>query len=94
MGKKSMAELAFVMASLLDVPVYYVFAARRKPLSVSAEYNMHIHRAAVEFAGSRAERKSQIQHMAEDYVGYLEKYCNKYPYQWYNFYEYWEKGDL
>ena len=84
----------FIIASLLDCPVYYVFAAREKALSVSAEYNMHIHRTSVTFAGSRAEKKAQTRQMAEEFVRYLEKYCNKYPLQWYNFYEYWEKGDL
>ena len=84
----------FIMASLLDCPAYFVFAARRKPLSVSAEYNMHIHKTRVEFSGSRSEKKLQIRQMAEEFVCYLEKYCNKYPLQWYNFYEYWEKGDL
>lgn len=84
----------FIMASLLDCPAYFVFAARRKPLSVSAEYNMHIHKTSVEFSGARAEKKLQIRQMAEEFVCWLEKYCNKYPLQWYNFYEYWEKGDL
>ncbi len=84
----------FIMASLLDCPAYFVFAARQKPLSVSAEYNMHIHKTRVDFSGNRAEKKLQIRQMAEEFVRYLEKYCNKYPLQWYNFYEYWEKGDL
>jgi predicted LPLAT superfamily acyltransferase len=84
----------FIIASLLECPTYFVFAARQKPLSVSAEYNMHIHKTRVKFSGSRAERKQQIRQMAEEFVSYLEKYCNKYPLQWYNFYEYWEKGEL
>ena len=84
----------FIIASLLECPTYFVFAARQKPLSVSAEYNMHIHKTSVNFSGSRSEKKYQIQQMAEEFVRYLEKYCNKYPLQWYNFYEYWEKGDL
>ena len=84
----------FIIASLLDCPAYYVFAARPKALSVSAEYNMHIHRSGAEFSGTRAEKKLKIRRMAEEFVRYLEKYCNKYPLQWYNFYEYWEKGDL
>ena len=84
----------FIIASLLECPTYFVFAARQKPLSVSAEYNMHIHKTSVNFSGSRSEKKHQIQQMAEEFVRYLEKYCNKYPLQWYNFYEYWEKGDL
>lgn len=84
----------FVLASLLEAPTYYVFAARQKALSVGAEYNMHIHRSGIVFSGSRAEKKTQVRSMAAEFVGLLEKYCNKYPYQWYNFYEYWEKGDL
>ena len=84
----------FIIASLLECPTYFVFAARQKPLSVSAEYNMHIHKTSVKFSGNRSEKKRQVRQMAEEFVRYLEKYCNKYPLQWYNFYEYWEKGDL
>ena len=80
----------FFIASLLDCPAYFVFAARPKALSVSAVYNLHIHRSNVEFAGSRADKKLQMRQMAKEFVGYLEKYCNKYPFQWYNFYEYWK----
>ena len=93
-SKAQFPQGPFIMASLLDCPSYFVFAARRKPLSVSAEYNMHIHKTSVEFSGTRAEKKLKIRQMAEEFVACLEKYCNKYPLQWYNFYEYWEKGDL
>jgi predicted LPLAT superfamily acyltransferase len=93
-SKAQFPQGPFIIASLLDCPTYFVFAARRKALSVSAVYNMHIHRSKVKFVGSRAEKKNQVRQMAEEFVRYLENYCNKYPLQWYNFYEYWEKGDL
>lgn len=81
----------FVIASLLNVPTYYVFAMRQGALSVRANYNMHIHRASVDFDCGRAVRQSRIRDLAGEFVSYMEKYCLKYPYQWYNFYEFWEK---
>ena len=81
----------FVIASLLDVPTYFVFAMRQGTVSVQANYNMHIHRSSVAFACGRSERQLRIKVLAEEFVRYLEKYCKKYPYQWYNFYEFWEK---
>jgi len=79
----------FVIASLLDSPTYFVFAMRQGALSVLANYNMHIHRASVTFDCGRAERQYRVKAVAAEFVSCLEKYCRKYPYQWYNFYEFW-----
>jgi predicted LPLAT superfamily acyltransferase len=84
---------AFVLASLLGVPVYAVFGLRRRELSIFPEYNMYVY-----FIGSpdqtfsRRERKGTVESYARHFASLLEGYCLQYPHQWYNFYDYWAGG--
>jgi predicted LPLAT superfamily acyltransferase len=41
--------------------------------------------------GDRASRMQRIRHALEMYVKTLEEIVIKYPYQWYNFYDFWHK---
>ncbi|MDR1388916.1 MAG: hypothetical protein LBJ31_02955 [Treponema sp.] len=76
----------FILASLLEAPVYAVFALRRGALSISSEYNMHVHRLRKESPGvSRA----WINDAARRFASLLETYCLRNPHQWYNFYDFW-----
>ena len=40
----------------------------------------------------RTVRDEQMRSALEKYVSVLEKMCRKYPYQWYNFYQFWENS--
>jgi predicted LPLAT superfamily acyltransferase len=79
----------FFLASLMDVPVYTVFALRQKDLSLSSHYDMHIHKSGISFSGKRSERTGRIEELALSFVRQLEGYCKEHPYQWYNFYDFW-----
>jgi predicted LPLAT superfamily acyltransferase len=79
----------FFLASLFGVPVYFVFALRRKDLSLSSAYVMHIHKSGVSFDCPRREREGRIRELASLFVRRLEQYCKEHPYQWYNFYDFW-----
>jgi predicted LPLAT superfamily acyltransferase len=79
----------FFLAALLDAPVYFQFALRRRDVSLSSHYNLNIHRSPVSFACSRREREGRILELARGFVFLLEQYCKKHPYQWYNFYDFW-----
>ena len=82
----------FFIPSLFDVPVYYVFSARSKDITISNKYNMHVIKSSVSFNGSRAERKAAIASLCREFAGHLEAMCEKYPYQWYNFFDFWQDG--
>ncbi|MDR1932590.1 MAG: hypothetical protein LBQ57_07210 [Spirochaetales bacterium] len=82
---------AFFLAALLEAPSYFVFALRRGDLSLRPEYNMHVHKSHVSFDCSRKEREARIEELARDFAGRLESYCKRYPYQWYNFFDFWAK---
>lgn len=40
----------------------------------------------------RRDRRERARALLERYVATLEEYCRRWPYQWFNFYDYWEPG--
>ncbi|MDR2631953.1 MAG: hypothetical protein LBC60_13625, partial [Spirochaetaceae bacterium] len=83
----------FFLAALLKVPVYFVFALRRRDVSLKSEYDMWVNKSNVSFDGPRREREERIRELARSFAAALERYCKQYPYQWYNFYDFWAKPE-
>jgi predicted LPLAT superfamily acyltransferase len=83
---------AFYLAVLMKAPVYFIFALRRKDLSLIAKYDMHVHKSALSFDCGRKERPERSSELAHFYADLLENYCKEKPFQWYNFYDFWSKG--
>jgi predicted LPLAT superfamily acyltransferase len=83
----------FLIESLLDVPSYAVFALRQKDVSFSSLFDLHVHKIPVDFhledGISRKDRVARIEEAAHFFAAYLEHYCKKYPYQWFNFFDFW-----
>ena len=79
----------FFLAALCEAPVYFVFAMRQKDISLSSHYNIHIHKSPVSFDCPRKERDSRIKALGQNFVSLLEQYCKTYPFQWYNYYDFW-----
>ncbi len=82
----------FYLTSIIDAPVYFIFALRRGELSINPEYDMHVHKAEKSFSSSKKERLAQSERLARYYAKLLEDYCKEQPFQWYNFYNFWSKG--
>lgn len=85
-------EGAFTLASILNAPIYFAFAIRKKDFDIRSSYEMHIVRAKTSFDCSRKERLARVAALVQEYVGMLEKHCQRHPYQWYNFYNFWHKN--
>jgi predicted LPLAT superfamily acyltransferase len=81
---------AFILASLLEAPVYFMFAVRERDEDFDSPYGFYVHRAATELSGSRKERQAKIQALMAEYAARLEALCLRHPYQWYNFYDFWK----
>ncbi|MBP3709566.1 MAG: hypothetical protein J6I73_04095 [Treponema sp.] len=80
----------FLLAYLLKTPVYFFFALRKKDVSLSSKYNMYVHKSPIEFETcSRGEKENCIKKLCSEFVHLLEKYCLLYPFQWYNFFNFW-----
>jgi predicted LPLAT superfamily acyltransferase len=81
----------FYLAALMNAPVYFVFALRRGHLSLKSEYDMHVHKYGRSCEGGRKERLRDSFDMARSFAALLERYCKEEPFQWYNFYDFWQK---
>jgi predicted LPLAT superfamily acyltransferase len=82
----------FYLTALADAPIYFVFALRRKELSLKTEYNMHVHKSPLSFDCARKEKFKRISLLADSFAALLEGYCKEQPFQWYNFFDFWQEG--
>ena len=79
----------FMMALLLNVPVYYIFGMRDKTVTMFPKHHIYVEKSKIDLNCSRGERESRINDLCLEYISKLEKFIIKYPYQWYNFYNFW-----
>ncbi len=78
------AQGPFVLASLLECPVYLFFCLRD-----GAGYRVYLEHFAERVELPRSERSARLQQYVERYAQRLESYCVKAPEQWFNFYDFW-----
>jgi len=79
-------EGPFILASLLDCPVYFLFC-----LKEDGKYNVHLEKLADPLELPRATRKEDIERAVQRYAALLESHCLAIPYQWYNFFDFWQE---
>lgn len=80
----------------LPTSPYMAAIVARVPLFLCVAPRLGKNHYAIEFHqlydGSpipRTERKRSIAALTETYAGHLERLCNLYPYNWFNFYDIW-----
>jgi predicted LPLAT superfamily acyltransferase len=76
---------SFTLASLMESPIYFVFLLKEK----NESYSLYMYKSGIDFIGSRKERRVRIEAMVGEYVSHFEPLVLKYPYQWYNFFDFW-----
>ena len=76
----------YIMAGLLGVPVYSVFALQKGRKCI-LKFKLFEKKVEV----PRATREESIAKYAQKYAKILEGECLDYPLQWYNFYQFWAK---
>ena len=79
----------FLIPALVKLPVYFMFGMREKLSIFNPKYNIHIEKSSVDFNCARSEREQNIIQCCEEFVEKLQKFCVMYPYQWYNFFNFW-----
>jgi predicted LPLAT superfamily acyltransferase len=84
LGEKAKFPIGpFVLASLFNVPVSFVFAMK--------ETNLHYHFYASPIKEFPDKAKAEgIQEMVDDFAGQMENKVKLYPEQWYNYYNFWQ----
>ncbi|MBD3667623.1 MAG: glycosyltransferase family 2 protein [Kangiella sp.] len=79
----------FILASLLECPTYLLFCLKQ-----SGQYHLYLEPFADSLKLARTNKNEQLQSIITDYAKRLEHYCLKAPYQWFNFYNFWQKDDV
>jgi predicted LPLAT superfamily acyltransferase len=81
----------FVLADLLEVPAYFMTALRDRDLDFRSPYAFYVERASTATGGGRRGREERARELAAEYASVLARQAALHPYQWYNFYDFWER---
>lgn len=76
----------FALAATLGCPVYLTLGLFRPPRG----YALHCEPFAECIQLPRHGRARALRELAQRYAGRLEHYCRLAPYNWFNFYDFWE----
>ena len=79
------AQGPFILASLLDCPVYLFFC-----LPHGKGFRIYLEPFAGRIELPRGERRARLRDYMLKYAGRLEHYCLMAPCQWFNFYDFWQ----
>jgi predicted LPLAT superfamily acyltransferase len=86
MGRETtFSQGPMLLASLLKAPVFLFFGLYLG----GNRYEIHIERFADRVTLERGMRERDIQTWTQRYVDRLEHYARRAPYNWFNFYDYW-----
>ncbi len=80
---------AYFLADLVGAPVYYIWGFRNNDIVFGRKFQMFVEKSAVVAGGPRRERDGRIMGLCREYAAFLERYVKIYPYQWYNFFDFW-----
>jgi len=75
----------YVLAHLLECPVYLMFCIRQEGV-----YRLYFELFADRINLPRRDRQAAIRYWAERYAKRLESFCLIDPFQWYNFFDFWQ----
>jgi predicted LPLAT superfamily acyltransferase len=79
-------EGPFILASLLECPVYLLFCLKKE-----GKYDVYLEKLADPLELPRTTRRQDLERVVRVFVDRLEKQCLAFPYQWYNFFDFWQK---
>ena len=78
----------FILAGLLECPTYLIFCLKQ-----AGRYHVYLEEFADSLKLTRTNKKQQLQSTIERYANRLQHYCLKAPYQWFNFYNFWQRDE-
>ena len=85
----SLPTAAYQIASMLDLPIVLAFGIYRG----GNRYDLHFETLATSVKIPRAERAAHLQAWAQRFAARLEHYTRQFPYNWFNFYDFWHAPD-
>jgi predicted LPLAT superfamily acyltransferase len=81
-------EGPFTLATMLGCPVLVAEGVRRGDARYEVTSQLFYDGKRV----PRSERPAVVKQLLEAYAGHLERCCYDDPYQWFNFYDFWESS--
>jgi predicted LPLAT superfamily acyltransferase len=78
----------WLMAGLLKVPVNTLFCIKQ-----AGQYHLYLKRFKQHITWTRSNREASMAKCASDYAQVLQSHCVKTPWQWFNFYDFWNQHD-
>lgn len=80
----------FILAALLDCPVFFLFCLKDQSEQKGLFYRVVFEKYADKLVLPRKTRQHALQLIISDYAARLAHYTALYPYQWFNFYDFWQ----
>lgn len=78
-----------ILASVLDAPVMIAFGVWTGP----RQYEVHFQPFAERIRTQRHNRHVALEKVVRDYAGRFEHIAQRFPYNWFNFYDFWEETE-
>lgn len=75
----------YILAHLLECPILLVYCVR----TGHHEYEIHAEPFADSIRLPREGRNERLDNYVRQYARRLEDVCHRYPYQWFNFHDFW-----
>ncbi len=82
------AQGPFILAALLECPIYWLFCMRNE-----SGFDVQFTHYSDGLSLPRKTRQQALARVIEDYVSELQRVALKYPYQWFNFYDFWQRDE-
>jgi predicted LPLAT superfamily acyltransferase len=80
------AQGPYIVASLLECPVYTALAVYEQN-----QFKIFVEQFSFLVSLDRKTKQVSLNNYVKMYAEYLEKFALKYPYQWFNFFDFWKK---
>lgn len=87
----SFSQGPFILAALLDCPVYFLFCLKNKQENT---YQVILEHYSSSLKMPRSQRQLRLTQVITDYAQRLTYYAAYYPEQWFNFYDFWQHDQL
>ncbi len=83
----------FILAGILQCPVLMMFCLKNKS-ATNLQYDLIFEELSPGVRWTRKTRDNELKKLVEIYAKTLEKYCSKYPLQWFNYFDFWQRDNI
>ncbi|WP_105201467.1 LpxL/LpxP family acyltransferase [Pseudoalteromonas sp. T1lg10] len=82
------AQGPFILAALLECPIYWLFCTRS-----GDGFDVHFSHYSEALSLPRKTRQQALAQVIDDYAQELQRVTLQCPYQWFNFYDFWQRDE-